>query len=309
MMKGARVDPGTRRVVAQPGLLWQDLDAETQAFGLAATGGLVSTTGVSGFTLGGGIGWLVRKQGLACDHLVSADVVTADGRLVRAGADGDPELLWGLRGGGGNFGVVTALELELQPVGPMVYGGIMVFAGERAADVCLVLRRLDRRRPARRAHDDPQPDDRAAGAVPARVDPRQAGRDRRRLLRRPRRRGRARARARPRPGRPGGRPPAAAALHRDAAAARPAVGPRRPQPHEGRLPGRPRLRRHRRAAARLGGQALADERAARAPHGRRGRPRGARQLRLPASRRAVRRQLHLALDRRRDRRRADRVGP
>ena len=118
MMKGARVDPGTRRVVAQPGLLWQDLDAETQAFGLAATGGLVSTTGVSGFTLGGGIGWLVRKQGLACDHLVGADVVTADGRLVRAGADGDPELLWGLRGGGGNFGVVTALELELQPVGP-----------------------------------------------------------------------------------------------------------------------------------------------------------------------------------------------
>ena len=86
---------GTRRVVAQPGLLWQDLDAETQAFGLAATGGLVSTTGVSGFTLGGGIGWLVRKQGLACDHLVGADVVTADGRLVRAGADGDPELLLG----------------------------------------------------------------------------------------------------------------------------------------------------------------------------------------------------------------------
>ena len=98
--------------------------------------------------------------------------------------------------------------------GPMVYGGIMVFAGERAADVCRVLRRLDRGRPARRADDDPQPDDRAAGAVPARVDPRQAGRDRRRLLRRPGRRGRARARAGPRPGRPGGRPAAAAPLHR-----------------------------------------------------------------------------------------------
>jgi FAD/FMN-containing dehydrogenase len=135
-MKGIRVDPTTRRVVAQPGLLWQDFDAETQAFGLAATGGLVSTTGVSGFTLGGGIGWLVRKQGLACDHLVGADIVTADGRLVRAGADGDSELLWGLRGGGGNFGVATALEFALQPCGPMVYGGIAVFAGERAADVC-----------------------------------------------------------------------------------------------------------------------------------------------------------------------------
>jgi FAD/FMN-containing dehydrogenase len=135
-MKGIRVDPTTRRAVAQPGLLWQDFDAETQAFGLAATGGLVSSTGVSGFTLGGGIGWLVRKQGLACDHLVGADIVTADGRLVRAGADGDSELLWGLRGGGGNFGVATALEFALQPCGPMVYGGIAVFAGERAADVC-----------------------------------------------------------------------------------------------------------------------------------------------------------------------------
>ncbi len=134
-MRGVRVDPAARRVVAEPGLRWRDLDAETQAFGLAATGGLVSTTGVSGFTLGGGIGWLVRRQGLACDHLVAADVVTADGRLVRAGAGGDPELLWGLRGGGGNFGVVTALELALQPVGPTVTGGIMFFDGERGEEV------------------------------------------------------------------------------------------------------------------------------------------------------------------------------
>jgi FAD/FMN-containing dehydrogenase len=134
-MRGARVDPAAQRVVAQPGLQWRDLDAETQAFGLASTGGLVSTTGVAGFTLGGGIGWLVRKQGLTCDHLVAADVVTADGRLVRAGVGGDPELLWGLRGGGGNFGVVTALELALQPVGPMVTGGIMFFAGERGEEI------------------------------------------------------------------------------------------------------------------------------------------------------------------------------
>jgi FAD/FMN-containing dehydrogenase len=134
-MRGVRLDPVTRRVVAQPGLQWRDLDAETQAFGLAATGGLVSTTGVSGFTLGGGIGWLVRKQGLTCDHLVAADVVTADGRLVRAGEDGDPELLWGLRGGGGNFGVVTALELALQPVGPMVTGGLVFFDGDRGEEI------------------------------------------------------------------------------------------------------------------------------------------------------------------------------
>ncbi len=134
-MRGVRLDPVTRRVVAQPGLQWRDLDHETQAFGLAATGGLVSTTGVSGFTLGGGIGWLVRKQGLTCDHLVAADVVTADGRLVRAGADGDPDLLWGLRGGGGNFGVVTALELALQPVGPMVTGGLVFFDGERGEEI------------------------------------------------------------------------------------------------------------------------------------------------------------------------------
>src|SRR4051812_19068790 len=124
-MKGARVDPAARRVTAQAGLQWHELDHETQAFGLAATGGLVSTTGIAGFTLGGGIGHLVRAQGLACDHLLGADLVTADGRVVRAGldGDGDPELLWALKGGGGNFGVVTSMDLALQPVGPMLYGG------------------------------------------------------------------------------------------------------------------------------------------------------------------------------------------
>lgn len=136
-MKGARVDPGRRRVVAQGGLQWHELDHETQAFGLASTGGLISTTGIAGFTLGGGIGHLVRSQGLACDRLIGADVVTADGRLVHAGigSDGDADLLWALKGGGGNFGVVTSLEYQLERVGPMVYGGAIFFAGDRAAEV------------------------------------------------------------------------------------------------------------------------------------------------------------------------------
>lgn len=134
-MRGVRVDPGARTVHAQPGLTWADLDHETQAFGLAVTGGLVSTTGIAGFTLGGGIGWLMRKHGLACDNLVSADVVTADGRLVHASAQENAELFWGLRGGGGNFGVVTSFEFELHPVGPTVLGGAVFYPGERAGEI------------------------------------------------------------------------------------------------------------------------------------------------------------------------------
>src|SRR3954447_25143405 len=114
-MQGVRVDPVRRVARAEAGVTWSSLDHETQAFGLAATGGLVSTTGIAGFTLGGGIGHLVRAQGLACDHLIGADLVTADGRVVRAGmdGDGDPELLWALKGGGGNFGIVTSLDYAL----------------------------------------------------------------------------------------------------------------------------------------------------------------------------------------------------
>jgi FAD/FMN-containing dehydrogenase len=136
-MKGARVDVGKRRVTAQAGLQWHELDHETQAFGLACTGGLISSTGIAGFTLGGGIGHLVRSQGLACDRLLSADVVTADGRLVRAGlgAGEDADLLWALKGGGGNFGVVTSLEYLLAPVGPTVYGGVAFFEGHRATEL------------------------------------------------------------------------------------------------------------------------------------------------------------------------------
>jgi FAD/FMN-containing dehydrogenase len=134
-MNAVRVDPNRRRIVAQGGALWQDVDAEAQAFGLALTGGLVSTTGIAGFTLGGGIGWLVRRCGLTADNLIGADVVTADGRYVHASEDEHPELLWALRGGGGNFGVVTSFEFRAHDVGPMVFAGLVFYRGEDAARV------------------------------------------------------------------------------------------------------------------------------------------------------------------------------
>ena len=134
-MKGIRVDPERRTVRAQPGLTWGELDRETQAFGLAVTGGRVTNTGIVGFTLGTGSGWLERKLGFACDNLVRADVVTAAGELVTASEDENPELLWGLRGGGGNFGVVTELEFRLAPVGPLVYAGMMLFPLDKAPEV------------------------------------------------------------------------------------------------------------------------------------------------------------------------------
>jgi FAD/FMN-containing dehydrogenase len=136
-MKGIRVDPTGRQAVAQPGLTWSEFDHETQAFGLAVTGGLVSSTGIAGFTLGGGFGWLLRRCGLTCDNLLSADVVTGDGQLVTASEDEHAELFWALRGGGGNFGVVTSLEYRLHPVGPLVFAGAVFYA---AADAAQVLR-------------------------------------------------------------------------------------------------------------------------------------------------------------------------
>ena len=134
-MKGIQVDPERRRVTAQAGCTWKDLDAETQQFGLAVTGGLVSSTGIAGFTTGGGIGWLMRKYGLASDNLVAADVVTADGQFVHASADEHPDLFWGLRGGGGNFGVVTSFEYQLHEVGPAVLSGLVFYPAEEAEQV------------------------------------------------------------------------------------------------------------------------------------------------------------------------------
>src|SRR3954462_1461744 len=139
-MRSVHVDPATSTAVAEGGCTWADFDHETQAFGLATTGGLVSSTGIAGFTLGGGIGWLMRKHGLACDNLIGADVVTADGQLVHASEDENSDLLWGLRGGGGNFGVVTSLEFSLHPVGPMVYAGLIFFSAEHDAELLRVFR-------------------------------------------------------------------------------------------------------------------------------------------------------------------------
>src|SRR5436305_9541035 len=133
-MTGVRVDPESRTVRAQGGVTWGELDAETQAFGLATTGGLVTTTGIAGFTLGGGIGWTMRKHGLACDNLISADLITADGQTVPASESENPELLWGLRGGGGNFGVVTEFEFRLYPIS-QVYGGLVAWPADRGPEI------------------------------------------------------------------------------------------------------------------------------------------------------------------------------
>jgi FAD/FMN-containing dehydrogenase len=139
-MAGVRVDPAAARATVGGGAVWADVDHETQAHGLATTGGLVSTTGVAGFTLGGGIGWTMRKFGLACDNLAAADVVTADGRLVHASETENADLLWGLRGGGGNFGIVTQFEFDLHPLGPTIYAGPIFYPAQAARDLLRAFR-------------------------------------------------------------------------------------------------------------------------------------------------------------------------
>jgi FAD/FMN-containing dehydrogenase len=135
LMKGIRVDPQKRTARVHAGVLWGELDHETQAFGLATTGGFVSHTGVAGLTLGGGIGWLHRKHGLTIDQLVSVDLVTAEGDLVKASEAENPELFWGLRGGGGNLGIVTEFEFRLHPVGPAVLAGPIYWPIEKAHEL------------------------------------------------------------------------------------------------------------------------------------------------------------------------------
>ncbi len=133
-MKSVRVDPWNRTARAEGGCTWGDFDHATHAFGLAVPGGIISTTGVAGLTLGGGIGNLTRTYGLSCDNLLSVDVVTADGRFVTASADENEDLFWGVRGGGGNFGVVTSFEFRLHPVST-VFGGLVMYPIEKSRDI------------------------------------------------------------------------------------------------------------------------------------------------------------------------------
>jgi FAD/FMN-containing dehydrogenase len=139
-MKSVRIDPTALRAYVEPGATLRDFDHEAQAFGLATPLGINSTTGVAGLTLGGGFGWISRKYGLSIDNLVSAQIVTADGKLLRASAAEHPDLFWAIRGGGGNFGVVTAFEFGLHPVGPEVFGGLIAYPLAQAPAVLQGLR-------------------------------------------------------------------------------------------------------------------------------------------------------------------------
>lgn len=139
-MKSVHVDPATRRARTEPGATLRDFDHETQAFGLATPLGINSTTGISGLTLGGGFGWLTRKYGATVDNLISADVVTTEGKLVRCSATENPDLFWGIRGGGGNFGIVTSFEFQLHPVGPEIFAGLIVFPFDQARSALMQYR-------------------------------------------------------------------------------------------------------------------------------------------------------------------------
>jgi FAD/FMN-containing dehydrogenase len=138
-MKGLRIDPGARTARVEPGVDWGELNHDLQAFGLGATGGYISITGVPGLTLGGGLGWLVRKYGLALDNLLSVDVVTAEGRLVTASASENEDLFWAMRGAGANFGVATSFEFRVHPVGTVLAGPV-IHPAARAPEVLRLFR-------------------------------------------------------------------------------------------------------------------------------------------------------------------------
>src|SRR5262247_1500089 len=141
LMKGIHVDPVRRTARAQGGVTWREFNRETQAHGLATTGGVISTTGIAGLTLGGGLGWLMAKHGLAMDNLVSAEVVTASGDIVRASKEENSDLFWGLQGGGGNFGAVSWLEYRLHPMGT-VTSGLIAYPFDRARDMLKFFREI-----------------------------------------------------------------------------------------------------------------------------------------------------------------------
>jgi hypothetical protein len=147
LMRGVMVDLSRKTVTVQGGALWGDVDHATQLHGLAVPGGFVSTTGVAGFTLGGGIAWTSRKLGLACDNLISAELVTASGQALEVSAKSHPDLFWALRGAGSSFGIVSAFKFRLQRVGPIVYGGFRAFPGNRAGEILRLMADLYGRTP------------------------------------------------------------------------------------------------------------------------------------------------------------------
>jgi FAD/FMN-containing dehydrogenase len=165
-LKGVRVDPASRRARANAGALWGEFDRETQLFGLATPGGRVTTTGVGGFTLGGGYGWPSPKWGLTCDNLTSVDVVTADGRLLTASEEENEDLFWGIRGGSGNFGVVTSYEFRLHQLGPMVLAGLALHPIDTAKNVIQ----------SYRDYVETAPEELATGTVSCRPRPRRSSR-------------------------------------------------------------------------------------------------------------------------------------
>jgi FAD/FMN-containing dehydrogenase len=141
-MKGIHVDPKARTARAQGGVTWAEFNRETQLYGLATTGGVVSSTGIAGLTLGGGLGWLMGKYGLALDNLLSIDIITAEGKSLKASAEENAELFWAVRGGGGNFGVVASFEYQLHQVGPTITGGLIAYPFDRARDMLRFFRDL-----------------------------------------------------------------------------------------------------------------------------------------------------------------------